>query len=259
MMNNILRAFIILFITGLFFSSCVPVKKVAYVQSESKLTEQELNELYFIGKDIDNKIRPGDELYIRISSADEGQTSFGMDNQRYIYDPSLLSYIVDESGEIKLPYIGRMDIANMTLVQASDSIEASLSRYLYIPSVFIKFINNKVTILGEVNNPGVYVFNYKNINILQAIGYASEISDFGNRENVLLIREEGNIKTKHYLDLTSDDLFESQFYLLKSNDIVYVEPLKRKKWGMISVPYSLILSVISTSIVLITFINTKPN
>lgn len=257
-MKYTINASILFAIIGLFFSSCVPVKKVAYVQSESELTEQEIKELYFIGKDIDNKIRPGDELYIRISSADEGQTAFGMENQRQIYDPSLLSYIVDADGLIKLPYIGRINIADLTLDAASDSIESQLSKYLYFPSVFIKFISNKVTILGEVNDPGVYVFNYKNINILQAIGYASEISDFGNRQNVLLIREEGNIKTKHYLDLTDDKLLESDYYLLKSNDIVYVEPLKRKKWGMVSVPYDLILSVISTTIVIITFINTNP-
>ena len=257
-MNNILRSLIVLAIVGSIFSSCVPVKKVAYVQSESKLTDKELNELNFIGKDIDSKIRPGDELYIRISSADEVQTAFSMENQRQFYDPSLLSYIVDEDGQIKLPYIGRTNIAELTLDEASDSIEAGLSKYLYIPSVFIKFINNKVTILGEVNDPGVYVFNYKNINILQAIGYASEVSNFGNREKVLLIREDGNSRTKHYLDLTDERLLESEYYLLKSNDIVYVEPLKRKRWGMVSVPYDLILSVISTTIVIITFINTKP-
>ncbi len=257
-MKMIFRTLFFFAITGLILSSCISLKEVSYVQSEKSLTPQELSELYFIGKDVDNKIRPGDELYIRISSADEGQTAFNLETQRQVYDPSLLSYTVDENGQIKLPYIGRTSIEDLTLSQASDSIENGLAQYLYYPSVFIKFINNKVTLLGEVNDPGVYVFNYKNINILQAIGYASEISPFGNRKNVLLIREEGAIKTKHYLDLTDDDLLESEYYLLKSNDIVYVEPLKRKKWGMVSVPYDLILSIISTTIVILTFVNTQP-
>ncbi len=258
-MRSLLNKWSLIILTGILSTSCVPLKRVSYVQSKDHLTDSEVEKLYFVGTPQDNLIRPGDELYIRITSADESPTSLtGLTADRYISDPSLMSYIVNPEGAIKLPYIGRIQVTDLTLGQASDSIESSLSQYLNYPSVFIKFVNNKITVLGEVNRPGVYLFNYKNVNILQAVGYANDIGIFGNRKRVLLIREEGIVKTKHYLDVTSDKIFESPWYLLKSNDIVYVEPLRRKKWDMNTIPYNLILSVISTGIVIVTFINTKP-
>jgi polysaccharide export outer membrane protein len=227
------------------------------VQSDKELVKESEEEIFFFGEAPDNTIRTGDELYIRVTSSDDAPTSFPDRGNNQVYDPALLSYTVDEEGFIKLPYIQRVKVTDLTLPQASDSIEKELSQFLFFPSVFIKFVNNKVTILGEVNTPGVYVFNYKNINILQAIGYANDITEWGNRKKVLLIREDGNRKLKKYIDLTEDDMLVSEYYFIKSNDIIYVEPLRRKKWGMNMVPYNLILSVISTAIVIMTFINTN--
>ncbi len=256
-MKQLLRLLSVLFLTY-FASSCIPLERVSYVQTEKEIRKEMGEDLYFFGIAPENSIRPGDELYIRVTSSDENPTSFNDAENNQIRDPSLLSYTVDEDGFIKLPYINRIKVSDLTLREAADDIEEELNQYLYFPAVFIRFINNKVTILGEVNNPGVYAFNYKNINILQAIGYASDITEWGNRRKVLLIREDGTRKLKKYIDLTNDDLLESDYYFIKSNDIIYVEPLKRKKWGMNVVPYNLILSVISTGIVIITFMNTQP-
>ncbi len=254
-MNQKTKPIVIILLMIMAASSCIPVRRMSYVQSDRR---QDPNEIMYTGQHIDDIIRPGDELYIRTTSADEESTIFSSRGQAgAVYDPSLLSYTVSEDGTIRLPYIGNIQLSNLTLEEAADSIEVNLSQYLFIPSVFIRFINTKVTVLGEVNSPGVYRFNYKNINILQAIGYANDITEFGNRRNVLIIREEGARKTKQHINLLSDDLLESEWYLIKSNDIIYVEPLKRKKWGMSTVPYNLILSVISTGIVLMTFINTN--
>lgn len=252
-LKNLLPVFIVLYLV----SSCVPIERISYVQTDKEVMEDAGGDLYFFGETADNTIRPGDELYIRVASSDEDPTSFPDRGSNQVYDPSLLSYTVDDMGYIRLPYIDRIKVSDLTLTAASDSIETELSQYLYFPSVFIKFVNNKVTVLGEVNRPGVYVFNYKNINILQAIGYANDINQWGNRKKVVLIREDGNRKLKKYIDLTDDDLLVSEYYFVKSNDIIYVEPLKRKKWGMDVVPYNLILSVISTAIVIMTFINTN--
>lgn len=250
----ITRIFILTTLMALMFASCVPLSETAYVQQEKQGAPSDIQ---YTGTRIDNIITPGDELYIRITSADEERTSFNYQEQGRLNDPTLLSYTVSDDGTIKLPYIGRIHLAEITLEEASDKIEEALKQYLYIPSVYIRFINTKVTVLGEVRSPGVYMFNYKNINILQAIGYANDITEFGNRRNVLIIREEGVRRTRHFVDLTSDNLLESEWYLIKSDDVIYVEPLKRKKWGMATVPYNLILSVVSTAIVVITFINTN--
>jgi polysaccharide biosynthesis/export protein len=234
------------------FSSCIPLNRLAYVQSGMRSP----SDMKYKGQQIDNIISAGDELFIRINSADEERV-LGFQEGGRLQDATLLSYTVSDDGTIKLPYIDRISLAGLTLEEASDSIEAELSQYLFIPSVFIRFINTKVTVLGEVNNPGVYVFNYKNINILQAIGYANDITEFGNRRNVLLIREDGVQRSKSYVDLTSDRLLESEHYLIKSDDVIYVEPLGRKKYAMSTVPYNLILSIITTAIVVFTFVQTN--
>jgi polysaccharide export outer membrane protein len=248
------RAFILLLVL-LGVVSCVPVKKVNYVQDSKEMTLQQESNMYFIETPLDNRIRPGDELYIKVTSADETQTNFNQ-NDRETRDPSLISYTVDPEGNVKLPYIHAVSLSGLTLEAASDRIEEELSQYLLFPSVFIRFVNNKVTILGEVNQPGVYVFNYKNINILQAIGYANDIATFGNRKQVLIVREEGDYRSKNYVDLTSDELLTSEFYNIKSNDIIYVEPLPSKKWDMATFPYDLLLSVASLTIVVLTFMIT---
>lgn len=248
------RLFIFVLMSVLFFSSCIPLTRLSYVQSDPGTSPSEMN---YIGEPLDNVISTGDELFIRITSADEERTVVNFQEQGNRVDPSLLSYTVSDDGTIKLPYINRIHLAGLSLEQASDEIEEALSQFLYIPSVYIRFINTKVTVLGEVRNPGVFVFNYKNINILQAIGYANDITEFGNRRNVLIIREEGVNRSKYFVDLTDDSLLESEHYLVKSDDIIYVEPLKRKKYGMATVPYNLILSIITTSIVVFTFINTN--
>ncbi len=236
--------------------SCVPNRKVSLVQDSKEMAAQQRDNMYFIDEVSDNLIRTGDELYIKVTSADETQTSFNQGGNETVRDPSVISYTVEGDGDIKLPYINRVRLTGLSLLEASDKIEEELSQYLLHPSVFIRFVNNKVTILGEVNRPGVYMFNYKNINILQAIGYANDISTFGNREKVLVVRNEGDYRSKHVLDLTSDALLTSKFYMVKSNDIIYVEPLRSKMWGLDTFPYDLLLSIASLTIVIFTFMIT---
>jgi polysaccharide biosynthesis/export protein len=250
MIKNKSSLLIIAIIVAMSVMSCVPVSKMAYVQSDTQMI--------FEGEPADIRIRPGDELYVRVSSSDEAPANQGGDQVR-VHDARLSSYTVNEEGEIKLPYIGRISVSGLTIEEASDSIEIALSEYLYFPQVFVRFMNTRVTVLGEVNRPGVYLFDYKNINVLQAVGYAGDIRDFGNRERVLIIREDGGTRQKQYLDLTSGDILQSEWYNLHSGDIVFVEPLRSKKWGMTEVPYNLILTMITTSLVVFTFLQNNVN
>lgn len=254
------RKFWIVFLIAVSLASCVSNKKLNYVQDSDAMAIQQRENMYFVDEIVDETIRQGDELYIQVSSADENKTNFSQERSTVtVRDPSVLSYAVDPEGYIKLPYIDKIKLDGLTLTEASDKIEEELSQYLLYPSVFIRYVNNKVTILGEVQRPGVYVFNYKSINILQAIGYANDIAVFGNRKKVLIVRDEGAYRARHYVDLTSDELLSSEFYNIKSNDIIYVEPLKSKKWGMDTFPYELLLSVASLTIVVLTFMITYLN
>ena len=233
----------------LIFSSCVPVSRMAYVQSPADLPP---SQMIFTGQQVDNTIRPGDEIYIRITSADEEPTAFTMDMQRGALSPSFMSYTVNEDGTIRLPYIGRINLYNLTLEQAAEKVEVELGQYLFLPNVYMRFINTRVTVLGEVNSPGLYLFDYKNISMFQALGLAGDISEFGNRRNVLLIREDGAIKSKHFLDITQDSFLESEFYNLQSGDIVYIEPLGRRVWGITTFPFTLPATIISTGLLIYT-------
>jgi len=238
---------------GFLLASCVPNRKVIIVQDSKEMVKEQIDNMYFIDEPLDEVIRQGDELYIKVTSADETQTNFNQDRESLSRDPSLASFTVDDQGNIKLPYINRVKLTGLTLLEASDLIEKELSQYLLYPSVFIRFVNNKVTILGEVGSPGVYVFNYKSVNILQAIGYANDIATFGNRQKVTIIREEGGYRSKHQVDLLSDQLLASEYYMIQSNDIIYVEPLRSKKWDLATFPYDLLLSIASLTIVVLTF------
>jgi polysaccharide export outer membrane protein len=242
-------------------ASCAPIKKSKYLISpeQKELIDTSKQIVFFVEDETDDLIREGDELYIRVTSSDEGPTNFSNSMETRIYDVDLLSYTVDEAGFVKLPYIQRVRLSGLSLQQAADTLEAQLSTYLLVPSVYIKFINNRVTILGEVRNPGVYVFNYKNINIFQAIGYANDITPFGNRENVLVLRKENDQAIKKYIDLTNDEVLFSEWYYVKSNDVIYVEPLARRKWGMETFPYDLLFSAVSTSFLIMTFLVTLYN
>ena len=242
--NAVLIALILLI-----FSSCVPVRRIAYVQSPADLPP---SQMIFTGEQVDNTIRPGDEIYIRISSADEQPTALTQGVRLGVSDPSFMSYTVNEDGSIRLPYIGRINIYNLTLEQASEKVEAELGQYLFLPNVYMRFINTRVTVLGEVNSPGLYMFDYKNINMFQALGFAGDISEFGNRRKVLLIREDGATRSKHFLDLTQDSFLESEFYNLQSGDIIYIEPLGRRVWGITTFPFNLPATIISTGLLIYT-------
>jgi polysaccharide export outer membrane protein len=249
--NNILRIFPVLFIL-LMVSSCVPQKKLIYLQDKGKKSAEKKYE--FIRVEVEEEtIQPGDELYIRVSSSDDQPNRFSIEGAVAMGDITMSSYTINESGIVKLPYIGELNLINFTLQRASDTLETLLAQFLPLPSVFVKFVNKNITILGEVNSPGIYTFYNKHINILQAIGYASDITTFGNRENVMLLREENGIVQKRYIDLTKSDILTSDLYIAKPNDVIYVQPLSRKKWGMETYPYTLLFTIITTVLMIMTF------
>ena len=233
----------------LLLSSCVPYKKMIYLRSPDKLKSFELKE-YKVDRQIKEIIQPGDELYIRVTTSDERPTNFVTTYESYILDITLRSYTVSDDGYIRFPYLGKVFVQDKSIDGVAEEIELALRSYLLNPSVFVKFVNKKITVIGEVHNPGVYFFYDKNINILQAVAYAGDITTFGNRTEVLLIREEeGKIK-KYELDLTDENLLKSDFYVIKPEDIIYVEPLRSRRWGFESFPYALLLTVINTGLLI---------
>lgn len=138
----------------------------------------------------------------------------------------LSGYLVSKEGTITFPVLGVLAVAGKTLQELQVSIRHTLEKegHLVAPLVKIRLLNAKVTILGEVNAPGTYSFTEQNITLPQALGYARDLTINGKRTDIVLIREENGVRSITHLDLTASDLFLSEYYHIKQNDVLIVNP-----------------------------------
>jgi polysaccharide biosynthesis/export protein len=137
-------------------------------------------------------------------------------------------FLVDQNGNIEYPRIGTLHVEGLTKEQLSDAIKEKLKEQLTQPSVIIRFVNYKITVLGEVRSPGTFTLPTDKVTILEALGLAGDITDFGKRASVKILRENNNQREIGTVNLTSKELFTSPFYHLQQNDVVFVEQESRK-------------------------------
>ncbi len=138
-------------------------------------------------------------------------------------------YNVDKEGFVEIPLLGRIKLAGLTTLKAKEIIREKAAQFYKDPAVNIRFANFKITVIGEVNRPSTYAVPNERVSILDAIGYAGDLTVYGKRENITLIRKRENgtsIAVK--LDLTKKEVFNSPYFYLRQNDVVYVEPLRAK-------------------------------
>ena len=240
----------------LILSSCVPNRKIVLLQEKAKVPSTMSTQS---APAEEQYIRQGDELYIRINSMDEYTEYYNITTEGGMYgryDPSLSSYTVEINGTVFLPMIGNIYVVGFTLEEAGKKIQEMYKGYLNQPAVNVRFVDKVVTVLGEVNDPGVYTFTKREIPVFEALAYASDMTIYGNRNRVMIIREEENIIYRHRIDLTEPGLQGSKYYNIKPNDIVYVEPLKRRIWGFETVPIGLLLTTITAAMGVWAFIRT---
>ena len=207
-----------------FITSCAPVDKLKFVADNPPAGTVKND---YVNNRSEKTIQPYDYLYIKIFSLDEKTNSIFNEKGTNVSN-ELLSYSVDGSGNISLPFIANIYVKDLTINQAREKIEKSLSNYLNNVSVTVRFVSNKVTVLGEVKNPGQHSFYDEKISVFQAIGLASGTSDFGNLTNVTLVREKDNIIKYYTLDLTKKNIASSEYYYLLPNDIIIINPIKAK-------------------------------
>ncbi|WP_117882990.1 polysaccharide biosynthesis/export family protein [Aureibaculum luteum] len=191
-------------------------------------------DLAAISKPIENYspiIKPDDALTISVSSLDvQGVRPFNLTPVSYagndgeIGRSTLQSYLVDSNGNIDFPVLGTLKLAGLNRIQATAMIKDMLKEYLTDAIVIIRNVNFKVSILGEVRNPGVYTIQNDRITILEALAMAGDLTIQAERHNVLVVREEGNKKTYNRVNLTSEEIFNSPMYYLTQNDVIYVTP-----------------------------------
>jgi len=249
------------FVIGVMFSftlgSCVPHKQMMYVQGSIK---SKLIDTFSLNLPEQTTIKPADQLFIKITSPDPKMSDFfnqiGSSQTSLNTEIDLITYTVSDSGNVDIPFVGNVLLKNKTLEEAKLTLQKSLKDYLNNPSIIIKFANRNITVIGEVLKPGRYQINKDVITLFDALGLAGDISYYGNRRNVTLIRTQNSTISYHYLDLTDKEIVKSEYFFLKPNDVLYVEPLKNKNWGIQSIPggLSTILSAISTTILIITLL-----
>ncbi len=236
-------------------SSCVPQRKIKLAQN--KIKNDTLNE-FILKQRPKNTVQPFDNLYIKVISPDVNTSNMfnseSMNVQNVNYN--MISYVVNDSGYIDFPFVGFIKVKDLTLLDAKDTIQSSLRRYISEASVIVKFVGKSITIVGEVARQGEFVIYSDNINIFKALSLAGGLTDFGNRENVTIIRETDNKVRYYYLDLTDKYIVQSDLYYLKPDDIIVIQPLKQKSFGFASFPYALVLSGVTTILALLTFMRT---
>jgi len=137
-------------------------------------------------------------------------------------------FLVDQFGNINFPLIGEVHLGGLAKSEAIALLQEKISAYIDNPIVNIRFMNYRVTVLGEVNRPGNYFVDDEKLTIIQALGLAGDMTIYGNRHNMMVCREIDGEKKFFQVDITSPEIFNSQVYYLQQNDIVYVEPNKAK-------------------------------
>jgi polysaccharide biosynthesis/export protein len=236
----------------IFITSCVPVTQLSYFNDAKELGEPGVN------PKIQKLIMPFDKLYIKVLSIDPNTSQIFNTTEEMRYgDMSVVGYLVDELGNINFPFVGNINVVSLTTTQAGEKIQKALNDYVSNTSVIVKYIDNQVTVMGEVRNQGVYKFSQDKLNIYEAIGLGGGITTYGNRKNVILIRNEGE-KIMHYrLNLSDSKIAGRDTYYILPNDVIVVEPLSAISSSYTNVTYTTILSSITTLIAVLLFTNVR--
>lgn len=238
------------------FSSCKAYKQVTYFQN--------LNNDALLDQEITNYspliIQKDDILAINISSIEPkaaaiyniGNTSSG-DHASEGQD----GYLVDQNGEIQIPTYGNIKVEGLTVAKAKNLISEKLAPFLGKPVVSLKLINFKISVLGDVSSPGVYPIPGERISFVEAISKAGDLNITGLRNNVLLVRETEGVRKFIRLDLSDKNIFNSPYYYLKPNDIIYVQPSTAKYAAADNTTRNISLALSSLSILLVIFTQLK--
>lgn len=208
------------------------------------------------------RLKPGDLLTVNVFTQDELTTRlFNVNSNAYSYNSyssDMLAYVngymVSDSGCISLPVVGEVRVEGLTVRQAQDAVQAKVNGYLSDALVFVKILSFKVTVIGEVKRPGTYT-NYKeNLNIFEALALAGDFSDYGERSNVLVLRQTETGTYTYRLNLHDKEVLRSEAFYLLPNDTVIVEPRRGKVFSLNAPNISLVLSIITTAILIANFI-----
>ncbi|MGS2726147.1 polysaccharide biosynthesis/export family protein [Psychroserpens sp. BH13MA-6] len=222
-----------LLLTLVMLSSCASRKDLVYFQDEP-IADQSLSEL---DNNYEIIYKPNDILTIDVS-AEVAESVAAFNLPLVAYDTSggvttqtnvlRQTYLIDPKGNIEFPVLGTVKMAGLTRVEATNMLKERIGEYVKEFIVNIRLVNFTITVLGEVNRPGAYTVQDERISLTEALGLAGDLTIYGKRDNIFLIREVDGKKKYAKFDLTSINVVNSPVYYLSQNDVVYVEPNKAR-------------------------------
>ena len=242
------------------FSSCYYNKRLIYLQDDS-FSESQPKQIQNVKSNY--RLQTNDILSVKVKSSTDANVSDLFNITTTTQAPNFITpgnlflegYFIDSDGNITLPIIGTFPVKDLTIEQARDTIQAKADRYLKNATVIVKLISFKVTVLGEVRNPGYhYVYNNQ-VTILEALGLAGDLTSVARRKNVKLIRQTQTGSEVVLLDLTNPDLLKSKYFYLLPNDALYVEPLKARSGRLNLEHLTLLFSAATTAILILNYLD----
>ena len=232
-MQSNIRNLLVFLVTLIFFtSSCVSSKKIVYLDN---ITDSVTNVISNARTNFNAPIQKNDLLTISVGGSNPEDLTALNSGSGYVPGATAagsasksIGYLVESDGKIQFPFLGRIRAAGLTRLQLEDTLTALLKDYTKNPVVNIKFLNYSFTVLGEVGHPGRFEMDNERTTIFDALGEANDLTIFGKRNNILVIREVNGKREFGRLNLLSKNIFLSPYYYLKTNDVIYVEPVTSK-------------------------------
>ena len=233
--------------------SCTSSKKVAYLYD---LKDSTAGNLVNGQSNFVNPIQKNDQLWITVGGSNPldlialnsaSGMGTGTSGTASSINESAVGYLVEADGKIQMPYAGRVHAEGLTRLQLQDTLTEIFKDYTKNPVVNVRFLNYSFSVLGEVNKAGRFTMTNERTTIFEAIGMAGDLTEFGMRNNILVVREVNGKRNYARVDMLSKDLFASPYYYLKTNDVVYVEPVKAKFITRTGVPQYLSIIAIGVT------------
>lgn len=222
MTNGYIKSFLFL-LAFMSLVSCANKKNIIYYQDIDQLVSE---------KKLETKLSIDDLLLINVSALDnKAAEPFNLSYVQYsASNPAVMTqrqqqlYLIDKDGYIVFPQLGRIKAAGLTKNDFANMLEEKISKFVKDPIVNIRIMNYKFTVQGEVNRPNTYKIESERVTLPEALAMAGDLTIYGRRDNVLVIRDVNGVMTTHRVDLTTGDFVNSDYYYVKQNDVIYVEP-----------------------------------
>lgn len=238
-------------------ASCVSRKKLAYFQS-NKFSET--TPTLVENQKTSYKMQPNDVVSVKVVSLDQASTNV-FDNQAGNIGGNspaagffFSGYSVDEKGFIDYPTVGKVKLSGLTVEEARNAVQTQVSKYLSNATVVLKLVSFKVTVLGEVRNPGYYYVYNNQATLPEVLGLSSDLTANANRKNVKLIRQTQQGSEVVLLDLTNPNVIKSPYFYMQPNDVLYVEPLRAQLTRSNLTPLGTAFGAISVIVLIANFV-----